>query len=395
MAGALVAFACWGEVSRKATVHGVLLPRGGLIHVTSQQPGVVAELLGHEGDDVVAGQPIARIRTERITQNGDAAVLAERALEARRASLTTERRLTEQNLRQRQDSIAQRLQSLQAEERQAQGELETIQLRVQLARKSLARDGDLAKSGFVAEAQVQQRQEELLELQLRERNAQRSLQALHREVQSARADKMAVDNQARTALSQLERVLASLDQETIENDSRNAVLVTAPQAGLISALPVNAGQALQVGQTVASLVPIAIDGRPAELEAQLFAPSRTAGFAQPGQEVFLKLAAYPYQKFGLAHGSITSVSRSPISAQDLPVGQGQTLLAAAQANEPMYRIIVRLRTQTINTYGKPTALSAGMSLDADLHQDRRKIWEWLLEPAIAIARRDSRLNSND
>lgn len=386
MAAALIAFACWGEITRKVTVHGVLLPRGGLIHVTSQQPGVVAELLAHEGEDVIAGQPIARIRAERITSNGDAAVLAERALEARRASLTTERRLTEQNLRQRQDSIAQRVHSLQAEERQAQGELETIQLRVQLARKSLARDGDLAKGGFVAEAQVQQRQEELLDLQLRERNAERSLQALRRDLQTARADKLATDTQAQTTLAQLDRALASLDQEVTENDSRNALLVTAPQAGRISALPVNAGQALQAGQTVASIVPQASAGadNPAELQAQLFAPSRTAGFVRPGQEVYLRFAAYPFQKFGMAKGIVVSASRSPIAPSDLPLGQAQAIVSAAQSSEPMYRIMVHLTRQTVNTYGQETELSAGMRVDADVQQESRKIWEWIFEPARAV-----------
>lgn len=386
MAGALIVFACWGEIARKASVHGVLLPVGGLIHVSAQQAGVISELLVKEGDDVQVGQPLARLRNERITAAGDAAALTAQALQARRASLETERRLTEQNLRQRQDGIAQRLLSLQAEQRHAQAELDTVRLRVQLAQRSLERQQELAKGGFVAAAQVQAKQEELLDLQLRERNAERSLQSLARDLQTVKADKLAVDNQTQTALTQLDRNLASLDQESTENDSRNGLTLTAPQTGRVSALPINVGQALQAGQTVASIVPVAADGRPAELEAQLFAPSRTAGFAQPGQEVYLKLAAYPYQKFGVARGSISTVSRSPISPQDLPAGQGQALVSAAQANEPLYRISVRLRSQTVNTYGNARPLAAGMSVEADVRQDVRKIWELLLEPALAVVR---------
>jgi membrane fusion protein len=387
MAAALIAFACWGEVARKATVAGVLLPIGGLINVSAPQAGVVAEVLVREGDWVSAGQPLARLRNDRITATGDAAALTAQALQARRDSLGTERRLTEQGLRQRQDSIAQRLQSLLAEERQAQSELETNRLRVQLAVKSLDRQNELAKSGFVAAAQVQQKQEDLLDLQLRERNAERSLQGLRRDLETARADKLAADTQAKTALTQLDRSLASLEQEVTENDSRNGLTLTAPQAGRVSALPVNAGQAVNAGQTIASLVPGTGDGssNTAELQAQLFAPSRTAGFVQVGQAVYLRLSAFPYQKFGLAQGEVIAVSRSPIAPQDLPAGQGQALIAAAQANEPMYRITVKLLAQAINTYGKETPLAAGMSLDADIRQDSRKILEWLLEPALAVA----------
>lgn len=385
MAAALIAYACWGEVARKAMVHGVLLPMGGLIHVSTPQTGVIAELLVHEGDDVTAGQPLARLRNERITATGDAAVQTAQALQARRDSLVAERRLTEQGLRQRQDSIAQRLRSLQSEERQVQAELETNRLRVQLAVKSLERQQELASSGFVAADQVQAKQEELLDLQLRERNAARSLQGLRRDLESARADKLAADTQAQTALAQLDRALASLEQEATENDSRNGLTLTAPQAGRISALPLNAGQMIQPGQTVASIVPASSEGKTSELQAQLFAPSRTAGFIQVGQMVYLRLAAFPYQKFGLARGEVLTVSRSPILPQDLPAGQGQALLAAALTNEPMYRITVRLFSQTVNTDGSPTRLSAGMSLDADVRQDTRKVWELLLAPALAVA----------
>lgn len=121
-----------------------------------------------------------------------------------------------------------------------------------------------------------------------------------------------------------------------------------------------------------------------ELQAQLYAPSRTAGFVQPGQKVWLRYAAFPYQKFGMAQGVVMAVSRSPIAPQDLPDGQAQALVVANGANEPMYRITVRLLRQTINTYGKPTPLVAGMSLDADVRQDSRKLREWLFEPALAV-----------
>lgn len=384
MAAALIAFACWGEVTRKVTVHGVLLPVGGLINVAAPQAGVIAETLVQEGDTVQAGQQLLRLRAERITAQGDAALLTAQALAARRASLDTERRLTEQSLQQRLDALTSREQSLRTEERQAQAELETHSLRLQLAQKSLQRQQELAGSGFVAEAQVQQKQEELLDLQLRERSAQRNLQALRRDLQAVRADRDALQTQTRTALTQLERSQATLGQEATEADSRNGLTVTAPQAGRVSALTLTPGQAVQAGQTVLSLVPMAGE-QAAELQAQLFAPSRTAGFVRTGQQVWLRYAAFPYQKFGMAQGEVVAVSRSPIAPQDLPAGQAQALVAAAQANEPMYRITVQLARQTLNTYGTPTPLAAGMSLDAEVHQDSRKVWEWLLEPALAVA----------
>jgi membrane fusion protein len=389
LAAALVAFACWGEVTRKVTLHGVLLPAGGLINVSAPQAGVIADVLVQENDEVMAGQPLLRIKSERVTVAGDAAALNAQALAARRSSLDTERRLAEQSLRQRQDAISQRLQSLQAEERQALSELENHRLRVQLGLKSLDRQDELARSGFVASAQVQQKQEELLDLQLRERNAERNLQALQRDLQTARSEKLANDTQARTSLTQIDRAVASLEQESTESDTRNSLILTAPQAGRISVLTLGVGQTVQPGQTLVSLVPSAhsstgpAGANPAELQAQLYAPSRAAGFVQPGQAVWLRYSAFPYQKFGMHEGRVIAVSRSPISPQDFPIGQSQALLVGSQSNEPTYRITVKVPRQSVNTYEAQTPLVAGMSLDADVRQESRKVWEWMLEPVLA------------
>jgi len=38
-------------------------------------------------------------------------------------------------------------------------------------------------------------------------------------------------------------------------------------------------------------------------------------------------------------------------------------------------------------YGERLALKPGMTLEADIVQDRRRIWEWIAEPLIAIAPR--------
>jgi membrane fusion protein len=191
--------------------------------------------------------------------------------------------------------------------------------------------------------------------------------------------------------------VASLDQESAEIQSRKTSSVLAPQAGQVSTLHLPLGAMVQAGQTIASLVPQANvnlsphkDNSPfgvhthAPLMAALFAPTRTAGFIQPGQEVWLRLAAYPYQKFGLAKGHVVKVSGTPIAAQDLPHGQAAALLASTQSNEPLYRIQVALTSQHIVAFGTPHLLRPGMTLEADVIHDVRGIWEWIFEPLLAI-----------
>jgi membrane fusion protein len=200
-----------------------------------------------------------------------------------------------------------------------------------------------------------------------------------------RAEQIANTGALQAQLAQLDRSLAALSQEGTENTARRELVVAAPQAGTVTALTANRGQLVQAGQTLATLIPAAADGTSSPLEAQLFAPSRTAGFVRPGQTVWIRYAAYPYQKFGMAKGTIRSVSRTPIGPQDLPTGQSQALLNAAQSVEPMYRVTVSLESQAIRTYGDVQSLKAGMSLEADVVQDKRRVWEWVFEPVLAAS----------
>jgi membrane fusion protein len=382
VAAQLIAFAVWGEVTRKARVAGLLLPTQGSLSVAALAPGTLAELRVREGEQVQAGQVLAVIHTDRAGTAGNTGALVAQNLEQRQATLEAERGLREQQSRQRQQALADRIRSLQAEQVQADNEAALAERRVGLARKSAERYQQLAQEGFVAEVQAQQRQEELLDLQARADAARRNDGALAREQQSLRAEIAATLTQAQTEQAQLQRQQASLAQENTENQARQHLMVTAPQAGLVTALHSHLGASIATGQALATLVPQQ-PGQASELEAQLFAPSRTAGFVQPGQAVWLRYAAYPYQKFGMAPGQVIDVSRTPLNPQDLPPGQQQALQQAAQSNEPLYRIRVRLQRQDIHTYGQTQPLKPGMALEADVVQDKRFIWEFVLEPVLA------------
>ncbi|WP_431099941.1 HlyD family secretion protein [Roseateles noduli] len=426
LALALIGFALIGQVSRKARVPGLLMPVGGLLQVAAPLAGQVEELLVDEGDEVRRGQALVRVRSERLVDGGDMTALNLRAVEARRESLDTERRLQRRQAEEHRETIIRRLRSLRVETAQASEELDMVRQRVALAQRSRTRYAALAANGYVSEIQAQQKDEELLDLRARERGAQRAIETLSREAQALEAELASIPTGLATSLTQLDRVVAQLEQERAELQARAGVAVTAPRDGRVSALPLHAGQAVQAGQTLITLVPTpdalntsnrsnrsntsgtsgtsnassasasstssrtsisSTAGAAPRLLAQLYAPSRTVGFVQPGQPVWLRYAAYPYQKFGMARGEVAHVSPTPIAPQDLPAGQAQALVSAAQANEPLYRIDVRLDREDIAAYGRTLPLRAGMALDADVTLEHRRIWEWVLEPLLATAKR--------
>jgi membrane fusion protein len=344
------------------------------------------------------------VNTDKTSAEGSTASLLASHLAQRRSTLLAERASRLAQNRQREAHLADRIRSLSLETEQATQEHALAKRRVELAQKTSARFEQMAAEGFVSDIQAQSKQEELIDLQARLENTLRNGLALSREQNAAEADLALLQKQLAIDLLQLERNLASLDQETAEIQSRKTSSVLAPQAGQVSTVHLSLGALAQAGQTIASLVPrttslvsshmsshlssqmstYAPDPSAHTLVAALFAPTRTAGFIQPGQEVWLRLAAYPYQKFGLAKGRVLKVSGTPIAPQDLPHGQGTALMASTQSKEPLYRIQVELASQHVMAFGQAHSLRPGMTLDADVIHDVRGIWEWVFEPLLAI-----------
>ncbi len=420
LAASFGSLSVWGEVNRKARLSGILVPIQGSLNITAAQAGVIAERRVREGDTVAAGDVLLIINAERQSLVGpeglvgDTAALVAQQIESRRQALVAERNFRELQARQREQVLTDRLRTLDAQLRTSEDELLGQRHRVKLSEKTFERHQALAREGFISEAQAQARQEELIDARNREQGLQRARLGLQQDRQALLGERQALAAQLQTELSQLNRSLASAEQEAAENSARKTTVVLAPQpfgigAGgdedpsdsatapraakaryRVTGLNLQVGQFVQAGQSLATLVPVTASktGAPADstqtLEAQLFAPSRTVGFVALGQRVYLRYAAYPYQKFGLHGGRISAISATPFAAHELPPNLSRQVSAQAGSEEALYRINVQLDHQVVRAYGKDYLLKAGLTLDADVLQDRRRIWEWVLEPVLAL-----------
>jgi membrane fusion protein len=396
----LAAFATWGEVTRKAHLSGLLVPTLGTLNISAPQAGSIVQLPVIEGQTVQAGDVLLVLNAERSSlRNGvadDTVARVAMQIEARQQTIATERTLRELQSRQRESVLQDRIRTLQAELRQSAEECSLQERRVQLAQTTLSRNEQLGKDGFVSAAQVQTRQEERIDAQARLQSTQRTHLALQHDLQALKGEHDALAAQLKADVNQLERSRASLEQEATENTARKSMVITAPYAGQVTALGLQPGQSVQAGQTLLTLLPQAAPGsaNQSRLQAHLYAPSHTAGFVRPGQTVYLRYAAYPYQKFGLYEGRITGVSSTPFAPNELPPNLAQQLVSQAGSNEALYRINVQLADQSIRAYGEDVALKPGLTLEADVLQERRKVWEWVLEPVLA-ARQQVRVLSAD
>lgn len=382
LAAGLIAFCSFCHVTRKAHAVGVLVPAQGTLQVVANGSGTITEVRVHEGQLVRQGEVIAVVGMDRSAGHGDTIELVVRSILNRAAALQNERAVKLQLAKQHDLVLISRIQSATTQARQARGETDLARQRVALARKGVERFAQLARAGYVSGMQAQQKQEEYLDVKSRLRISERTRSELESQVALLIAEQKQTELQLQVELSDVDRAIAAIAQERLETEARGRQVLTAARTGTISAINIKAGNFVNAGQTLAVILSSDKSGV-IELEAHVFAPSRTTGFVRPGQIVWVRYAAFPYQKFGMAQGKVRQISSSPIAPQDLPPGQSQPLLAGAHTNEPLYRIEVALDSQSIITYGQPKNLVSGMTLEADLIQDRRTIGELLFEPLFA------------
>ena len=88
---------------------------------------------------------------------------------------------------------------------------------------------------------------------------------------------------------------------------RSEQIIRAGRSGYVATPNVEVGQQVDPSKLLLSIVP-----ERTELYAHLYIPSSAAGFIKPKDKVVLRYQAYPYQKFGLASGSVVSTGQAGI-----------------------------------------------------------------------------------
>jgi membrane fusion protein len=372
------AYLCFGEYTRKARVTGYLVPDRGVIRLVTPQPATVVERHAVEGQAVHQGDVLFVLSLERATLKGgdtQAAVLS--SLSAREKSLQASSQQQAQLQQSRAAALDRQLADMRHELAQMGAQADLQRERLALAQQTLTRFQSLKGENFVSEAQVQTKAEEVLGLRAQLQGVERQRVTQQREIGVLEAQRRDLPLRLREQQGEIERDIATLAQESAENEAQRSIVVRAPQDGIVTALVADVGQAVNPATALASLLPA-----DARLQAHLFAPSSAVGFVRSQQSVLLRYQAYPYQKFGHQGGHVMQVSRTPLQAAELA-----SLSLPTTGSEPLYRITVALDQQAVQAYGQAQALAPGMQLDADVMLDRRRLIEWIFEPVLSIAGR--------
>lgn len=376
---ALITYGWFGHYTRRAKVTGELVPTAGLITLDSTAQGMALRVFVREGDHVEKGQPLLEFNNPLDTSKlGNTRDVISAELDFQRkgleSELATQRRIADSNARELSEKLV--FQQKQASQLAVQLALQEAQAKAYAER--LKKVQPLIRRGYISQYELQQQQAELFSSQGQAKALIREMLALRQQIGQTKQELERVPLNLASQETTTRSHLADLRQSLAQNEGRRAWMIRAPEAGLVTSLLVKVGQAVGSGKPLISILP-----QGSLLEAQLLMTDDAIGFVRPGQRVTLRYQAFPYQKFGQYLGQVSSVSHSALSPSDAENLFGQ------HVDRFQYRVVVQLDRQVVSGYGSMSPLMPGMTVNADIFLDRRRLIEWVIDPLVGFARRNA------
>lgn len=366
-----LAYLIHGTYARTETVPGYLAPVGGLAQIHAMRGGTVERVLVAEGDVVVKDQPLITLTLEDTGAGGKMGERLRAETLTRLAELERQRRATEDRYTQESLRLADRLLGARNELAHLRARLAGERELAALTQGEADRLEAITRAGHAPRTELSRRKQQALSQAGVVRELERQVGTLEAQIRDLTHTESTLPLDRDERLSQLRGGEADLRKVLAELDLAQGYVLTAPVSGRVAALSATNGQAASPNAPLAALVP---DG--SGMEVHLLVPSRAAGLINAGQEVRLRIDAFPFQRFGVVPGTVAQISRTSYRPGEL--------LAPIAFAEAVYRVTVVPAMLSVSAYGEARTLQAGMTLSADIVIDRRRFIDVLLDPLRAI-----------
>ncbi|CAD2258027.1 HlyD family efflux transporter periplasmic adaptor subunit [Xanthomonas arboricola] len=343
--------------------------------ISSATTGYVTRVLLNETDSARSGEPVVEIDGEAYSAGGTGVKGGvSLALEAQRRALHAEMLVSRDAYTRNIESIKIQIPLLESQLADAVDELNIYQQEQVDQQLLLDKIEPLLKSGYIAATQVQQQRSSLASVKANVRSQRSKISSIRLDLEGRRADLARAPLDLASQINTSERLLASADVEAQSNAGDLSSALLSPVNGIVSSVLVSEGQAVKPGQILMTIIKDT-----SKTEAQLLVDSQSIGFIEIGTKVALRLRAYPFQKFGVLMGTVKAKSLTTLSPSEAADRFGM-----ASVTESMFLVRVELERQSLDVYGNSVRLTPGMYVDADVMLDRRRLYEWLFQPAYTL-----------
>jgi hemolysin D len=411
-----VAWACFGRIDIIATASGRIIPSGHTKIIQPFETGVVRAIHVVEGEAVKAGDILVELdptaneadvrRLQKDLQqdrldiaridallNGDPAGFAPPAgadpLLAENARRQMEAQQSEQEAKLA--GLDRQIGQKRAEADEAKAEIEKIEavLPILKGQRDIREKAMNIEFGsrllfLQTEQQYVEQQHELVAQQHKLDEVTQALEALQRQRAQTEAE------YRKSLLSDLAKARIQANEHGEDAvkaaDRRELQTLRSPLDGSVQQLAIHTiGGVVTPAQQLMVIVP-----QDAKLEIEANLANKDVGFVHPGESVEIKIETFNFTRYGLLHGTVTTISRDVVapdnSAPDRKDRDSDPALARTeeerQARQPTYVAHIAVEQAGIETEQGFTKLEAGMAVTAEIKTGRRRVIEYLLSPLL-------------
>ena len=372
---ALLLFISCATYTRRITVNGEVITWPRAVNVYSSFQGFVVKQFVSEGQAVKKGDPIYQLDVSRSTRSGVVSDNQRRDIQSQLARvesiilrLDENKKMTLQMLEKQKAQYSTALARSQTIRSRAEEGIKIMKHNMENYQQYQSR-GLINKDQYINQVALYYQQQNNL-LSLNSQNEQNALQVINIEsqihIQAAEFDN-------RIYQAELQRY--ELQKELLANDASGEIMIRALSDGTIDSLSVTPGQMVNMGDSLLQIVPEKIKS----YYLVIWVLNEAVPYINVGDRVNIRYEAFPAQKFGQFAATLTLISKTPASVQEMLTYQG------APRNSPgtsatYYKVIVRPERQSILYQGKKLPLENGMKAKSTLFLEERKIYQWMFAP---------------
>ncbi|MDO8931625.1 MAG: HlyD family type I secretion periplasmic adaptor subunit, partial [Rhodocyclaceae bacterium] len=355
---ALIVWALVGRLDIVAVAEGKLVPHSYLKIVQPAESGIVKDILVREGEVVRTGQVLMRMdalvadadaksldaeyRRKRLTLGRIDAELDNRSFRADAEVPVALAREVEAQYRANRAALDAALAEEKSRLVKARHDLSSAeQVKAKLVetlphyQKQDAAFEKLVKDGYAGSLMASDKRRERIEKEQELKTQEFMIESTRASILQSEKKLAQIDSDYRRQLhaerSDTQNAVDKLAQERAKQAHKQELLeLKAPHDSIVKDLATHTvGTVVQPGTVLLTLVP-----REETLRAEVWVSNEDIGFVREGQPVKIKLAAFPFQKYGMVEGRVEHVSADAADANTSNAGAAND--KSGKAPPPLY-----------------------------------------------------------
>ncbi|WP_092519320.1 HlyD family secretion protein [Xenorhabdus japonica] len=372
---ACLTFVIFGSYTRRINVSGEITTYPRVGNISSPVQGFIVKKFVTEGQMVKKGDPIYLIDVSRTTQHGVVSDNQRKNIEEQIENINLTISRIKDSKKSTLDFLEKQKEQYTKFFNQSSSVINKAKEGVKTIKKNMENYEKYQKRGLINKDQMMnqvnlyyQSQNNLLGLT--HQNDQNSLQIinLQSQIQTQSAE---FDNR----INQMELKRYELQKELTNIDVGDSIIIRSSSSGKINSLSVTEGQMVNVGDSLAQIIPGVIKN----YYLVIWVPNDAVSYIKKGDKVNIRYEAFPAEKFGQFSGVINVISKAPASPKEMQTYQGSPI-NIRENHATYYKMIVKPEKQHIKYDGHFLNLENGMKAQSTLFLENRKIYQWMLSP---------------